>query len=575
MSVQAEHLKSHVEYMNMFFDNTMSINNGYIAKFTDDEILEALARSDEYRLVALVQDSKKGAMVVDINPKTTGDIKKARELGAVVMAYQTYSTAFGAINSYSMRHNKLNMLHKISYLFKAGYLLSPGTILRNVIDSVLKNYTAAADDPTGMTQSFLSAWQLYWRYRQTSKEIINFSTDTATKKARVTKESVEGFFNTGVSKLTKEQYDFIHGFDVDGPSGGEIKEWSDYLMHDKNYGTYGAVIQSINFMMEPNKVVEQVCRLAEYMWAIEKGMPTTKAYALIAKTHFDYALKNNVDRIIELLFPFYTFTMNNIHYWLDAFDRIPALASVLRDVYTPIWNFDDYTPEEMNYNRSLQYQILSGNMPLERMFGDAAHNMTLKLNPSFMDVYQLATDPVNAIKGKLSPVIQAGLNAAGAGLPEEMKYAYGINAPSDSMQNRMQAILDLLPIAGPIINRLFVQGPKYYERTGNPLNLVLPSIFGATADSKVYTGSTKQYYKSRTYVKKPRKGYARKAKRFFAKRMQKYYPKKVYSSVGYSIDNFYNRLYAKTGRNRLKSMSIPVTGQTLKYRIKDMFYYYK
>jgi hypothetical protein len=192
-----------------------------------------------------------------------------------------------------------------------------------------------------------------------------------------------------------------------------------------------------------------------------------------------------------------------------------------------------------------------------------------------MDVYQLATDPVNAIKGKLSPVIQAGLNAAGAGLPEEMKYAYGINAPSDSMQNRMQAILDLLPIAGPIINRLFVQGPKYYERTGNPLNLVLPSIFGATADSKVYTGSTKQYYKSRTYVKKPRKGYARKAKRFFAKRMQKYYPKKVYSSVGYSIDNFYNRLYAKTGRNRLKSMSIPVTGQTLKYRIKDMFYYYK
>ena len=38
--------------------------------------------------------------------------------------------------------------------------------------------------------------------------------------------------------------------------------------------------------MEPTKVVEQICRLAEYIWALEKGMNTTQAYALIAKTHF-------------------------------------------------------------------------------------------------------------------------------------------------------------------------------------------------------------------------------------------------------------------------------------------------
>ena len=98
----------------------------------------------------------------------------------------------------------------------------------------------------------------------------------------------------------------------------------------KKYGLYGTIIQITNTMMEPTKVVEQVCRLAEYIWALEKGMNTTKAYALIAKTHFDYAIKTQRDRLIELIFPFYTFTMNNIHFWLDAFDRVPALGLYIK-----------------------------------------------------------------------------------------------------------------------------------------------------------------------------------------------------------------------------------------------------
>jgi hypothetical protein len=579
MTVQVAHTKSYMEYMNMFFDDTFSIANGQIAKFTDEELLEALKGSGEYRLVALVQDKKYGAKVIDLNPQNVSNIKKARELNAVIMAYQTYSKAFSAVNSFSMRHSKLNWLHKINYLYKAGFLLSPGTLMRNVIDSVMKNYIAASDDPTGMTHSFLTSWQMYWKYRNTAKEMIDVCT---TKYGRVTEQGVREYFESGVSRLTKDEYNFIHGFMVDGPSGGEVKEWADYLKHDVNYGLYGSVIQATEFLMRPNTVVEQVCRLAEYMWAIEHGMPTTKAFALIAQTHFDYAIKTSSDRLIELLFPFYTFTMNNIHYWLDAFDRIPALMSVFRDIYTPIWNLDEYSPEELKYNRSLQYQILSGNLPLERIFGDNAENMTLKLNPSFMDVYQLATDPVNAILGKLSPIAQAVAGTAGMNLPEEMKFAYNINTPSilnaQSIGDVMQGILELLPIAGPMLNRYLVQGSKYRERTGSWLNSVLPDVFGATAPSKQYE-YIKTPYQRKPYIAKPRRNYTKRPKKFYAKKFRswanKYYPKKVYSSVGYAMDNFYNKLYSKTGKSRLKTMSIPVTSQTLKYRIKDMFYYYK
>jgi hypothetical protein len=569
MTNQVEHLKAHVEYMNMFFDKSLSIGNGGLTKFSDEDILTALKNSDEYRLAALIQDSKGGAKIVDMNPQSIKDIQKARELGAVIMSYNTFSTAFGAINSYSMRHSRWNMLHKINYLYKMGYILTPGALFRNIIDSVVKNYVAAADDPTGMTQSFMSAWQLYWRYKQTAKDLIKFSTDSVTKVPRITPKSTEDFFASGLNKLTKEEYAFIRGFDVDGPSGGQIKEFEEYFRHGHDMKLYSQIIE---MMTQPTKTVEQICRLAEYMWAIEKDMPTTKAYALIAKTHFDYTIKTETQKLIELVFPFYTFTMNNIHFWLDALEKFPALGSIIRDVYTPVWNLDDYTPEELQYNRSLQYQILSGNLPLEQVFGDKTHNMTLKLNPSFMDVYQLATDPINAIKGKLNPIVQEGMNVAGAGLPKEMQFAYGINAPTN--QSVMQNIIGLLPIAGPIVNRMFVQGPKYYERTGNPLSLILPSLFGATAELKRLNKTPGNYKPYVKYPKKPRRGYAKKPRRFFAK-MSRYYPKKVYSSVGYSIDNFYNKLYTKTGKSRLKSMAIPVTGRSLAAQLKNMYYYYK
>lgn len=605
ITLQVQHVKSHVEYMNMFFDKSLTINNGYLASVSDQDLLQALQNSAEYRLVALIQDKKIGARVIDMNPKSVGDIKKARELGAVIMDYQTYSTAFSAINNYGMRHSKMNMLSKIMYLYKVGYLMTPGALMRNVIDSVAKNYVEASDDPLGMTQAFLTAWQLYWKYRADTKDLIKASA------GKITDDTVKEYFGLNLSRLSKELYDFVHGFDVDGPSGGLIKEWEQYFMQGKKYGLYGTIIQITNMMMEPTKVVEQICRLAEYIWALEKGMNTTQAYALIAKTHFDYAIKTQRDKLLELIFPFYTFTMNNIHFWLDAFDRVPALGSILRDIYTPIWNLDSHEPDELQYNRSLQYQLLSGNLPLERFVGESAKNMTLKLNPSFMDVYQLATDPINTIRGKLNPLFQVASAYAGAGLPEEMKYAYGIpiTAPGfgDSIEESLLSLTDLMPIAGPIINRLYVQGPKYYKRTGNILNKILPSVFGATAESKEFKPHTpktygrnftsykkapKAKYFRKTYAHRawPKKIYAKRmwpkkiyAKKTYAKRMwpkktyaTKYYPKKTYSSVGYAVENFYKKLYNPvTGKSRLKAMMVPVTGQTLKARLKDMVHYYR
>ena len=53
---------------------------------------------------------------------------------------------------------------------------------------------------------------------------------------------LKNIFGLNLSRLSKELYDFMRGFDVDGPSGGQIKEWEQYFMRGKKYGLYGELL---------------------------------------------------------------------------------------------------------------------------------------------------------------------------------------------------------------------------------------------------------------------------------------------------------------------------------------------
>ena len=105
--------------------------------------------------------------------------------------------------------------------------------------------------------------------------------------------------------------------------------------------------------------------------------------------------------------------MRNLEYWVEAINENPWLLSLFRDVMTPIWDFDSYDEYELEHNRSLQYQILSGNLPLNDK------GFTLKLNPSFMDTYNILTDPMGAVQSSLAPPFKFLLNIATKGVDED------------------------------------------------------------------------------------------------------------------------------------------------------------
>ena len=44
ITLQVQHVKSHVEYMNMFFDKSLTINNGYLASVSDQGIASGITK---------------------------------------------------------------------------------------------------------------------------------------------------------------------------------------------------------------------------------------------------------------------------------------------------------------------------------------------------------------------------------------------------------------------------------------------------------------------------------------------------------------------------------------------------
>jgi len=341
--------------------------------------------------------------------------------------------------------------------------------------------------------------------------------------------------------------------------------------------------------MLPNQYVEQVNRLAEYIILAQRGLTNAEAFQKIAKTHFDYAVKSNFEQMMEVVFPFYTYISRNLTYWVNAVQEHPWIVSLYEDIMTPVWNFDDISYEELSRNRSLQYQVLAGNIPLNDK------GMTLKLRPSFMDVYGLFTQPIEFVTNKLAAPFRAVLDI---GLQNNVnklsKWAQATMNISSQYQPQpstgfLEQYSEFIPILGTLFQRYGEMGPIYFNRTGNILNKVLPGIFGATQrweDYQFKQGShlkqaPRQYQSSfsrntpsfhRAYAKKTyaKKIYAKKtyAKKTYAKQ---YYPN-YYNKIP-RYESFYKKHYTKQGKSRLKQMMLPVTGYSLHYKLKNLFRY--
>lgn len=459
--VQAQlYLKPKIEYVNTVFNSILSIAspNSVWKNFTDKELLEALQQTREYKLIALVYDKKYGTKVREIYPTNESAIAKARELGAVIVPLQTYKDMYNVVNHRLGSSGFAKLWNRIMYTYKFGYLIRPGAWIRNFIDTNLKSILEMG----GEYKSYLEQSHRILNEYYNIRDYVQIRSEDGILK----NEAIKEFFDLGMNNyLTYEQYlELNKTFFSQGVSGNIMADLyvdTDSDLWQSFTNITGKIIDSVNR-------TENYNRLAVYLYNLDKGMDTTSALARLSKVHFDYSFKNKTEQLLDMVFPFTTFTLRNYSYWIEMIEKHPWILANYAHLMAPHWDFQDYTPEQLATDYTAQNQILNGQLKLAE-FEDK--RIIFKANPSIQDAIDLFSDPINNVYEKLAAPISVPLNLTIG------EYTQPTN---------------LIPILGPAIQSL-----KSMQNTGSPL----PSAIAVTVNynNSNYNGingyKDKQYYR--------------------------------------------------------------------------------
>lgn len=618
-------------YIEMILNKDFSINNGFINELSFDEVRKMLEDAPEFNLACLVYNKSGNIELIDLKLNTEVDFQFAKKNNAVILPYHVFANAYQIINSqtYEEMGPVLSAMTKLMHSYKRGYLMSGGMIMRNTIDTFAKNINIAKGDMRLALSKTMDAMKMYTTYNDTINAIFKFSDNQ-----RINKEAITKFFESGLSpKMTYEEFSFIHEVLNSGALIGEVKALDNYRALSKARKT-GKDVSDItdlndmpiallaedlnsmrhltNLLMDANNSIENIQRLSAYMILQEQGLNFTESIYRVSKEHFNYSMKSPREKLIELIIPFYTFKLNNLQYWAEAFADNPWIAGLFEDIMTPIWDFDDVDENELKYNRSLQHRILSGNIQL------TDNGLTLKLNPSASDAFKLMTNPLgeiyNSVFAPYTFITDCAMTqiaeSTGSMTVQGINNMLNIYKPAEqSTLDKIKSTINLLPY-GAIAQRA-ITGVQYAKELNNILPALAPSIFGRTKqyeqkdfnynNNKQYKSYSKSYSKSSRKKKiYPRKTYPRRIYKKYSKPYDKSYPinfKKIYIDGMYSIPNIstytakanryyhftrlnhlptvsiYDKLYNSRGKPRWDAMLKTVTPQNLKYVIKNTIHY--
>lgn len=608
-----------------------TLNSGYdfnllVEKCKDlGELQETLKNHPNFVLGVVMKNDKGEEVLRRLKLNTEVDFERAKKFGAKIYDEHIFSKLESIINAKSWDDSNpfLNFYTKAIRLYKQGYLFSTGFFVRNVIDTFMRNLALSSGNVPETVKQTYRAIKLYNAYNDTVKTLTDLVKD---RSGILNRDTINYYFKYYPDKfsLSKDEFDFAHSLLNEGAFMGEVRAWKDYKAFMKNVKESDMVFENTKeyadaydlfvsqqvykrFFGTLNEDVENIQRLAGYLTLQEQGTPFTKAIYELKASHFDYSSKSDLERTLELIIPFYSFKVKNLHYWLDSLEKHGWLANVMTDFMTPIWNFDEYDQYELENNRSLQYNIKTGNIVFD-------NNLTFKLNPSIMDALQLVTDPVGSIGNSMFVGVQlltdavgnVALQNAGTKTKEFMQSYLNVNAFNEMQPKELlQYAMNLVPY-GAAVTRL-MNGVQYANDIKNPLPAMVPSLFGRVNRYEPYTPKTytkqnyskgKSSYKRKMYTRKtyPRKIYDTYKRPYDSN----YYPvnfKKIYIDGMYSVPNIstytaqanrmynyprlshlptvsiYDKLYTSKGKSRWDAMLQKVTPQNLKYVIKNTIHY--
>lgn len=470
------YIKPKNEYVNTVFDSMLSIAspNSIWSNFSDQDIMEGLILNPDYKLVALVDDKKYGMKTREILPTSVEAIKKAKELGAVIIPTQTYKDMYNVVNHRLGSTGFAKLWSRIIYAYKAGYLMRPGAMIRNFIDTNLKSTLVMGDefkDYNSRAHAILKDINLMKTsikntqenlYEQAVKEYGDLAHKLFDDKDRIEKfiqrrandgfireDAIKKWFEEGNAKyLTYESYkELEQSFLSQGIAGNIMTD----LYQNADTDLWRTFTQMTGNIVERGNRTENYNRLAVYLYHLDHGADYTSALSKLAKTHFDYSFKTKAEQLAEMVFPFTTFSLRNYSFWIEMIEKHPWIMRNYIHLMQPHWDFSDYTPQELARDKRVQSQILNGQLKLGEFNNKV---ITFKANPSIQNAIQMFSDPINNVYDRLTAPIAT---------------------PLEMLQGQKPNITNLIPIAGQAI-----QSAQTIAKTGTPL----PSAIGISQKPK-------------------------------------------------------------------------------------------
>lgn len=368
----------------------------------DEEIARAFRNSDGTFIVATLTEhkSKQGFRAIQIPIETAEDVAKARQLNAVILPYDVYSSSFNVINNASAAQRWFTKIPRmVTYLYKLGYLgTNMGTVFRNAIDSPFKVMV----DSGRPIETMKYMHQATWTYKEFDDILARmFKSDT---EIALSYTGFKKWFNSpdGKAFVAKNHYikdvdTFlkIWGFFEDGPSAGEATSLIKYRRTKSIHQNRNFVKFVSEKMMAGMAYTEKINRLGQYLMMENAGYTKTQIFKSISDVQFDYNIKSDAMKVIEYFIPFFNFSKMNFEFWMAAIEKNPALVRILDDMLGSQQNAYDIDYENATMERSMLYHMMRGNILID-------DNVVLKVNPSYMDAFNLLLEPINPAMAAMS-----------------------------------------------------------------------------------------------------------------------------------------------------------------------------
>ena len=406
-------------YTQAMFSDANALQNtaiGDIIANNTDDALRYFKSNPDYTIAVLVADksSKWGYRVEECDVTSKAGLRNALANNGKVISYSEFEKLYEVINTNVISETKLATWQKIVRMFKIGYLVNPGTWMRNSVDAFMKNIQTTG---TGMVTSYATAFKDIKDYDEIVRQLNGLGNGHFPMPG-----IVKRYFDGKDVLMDYDKFTKLHAFFSDPAAGSEAKLYTDlnrasrdkYLTqlmgagqittdeynHQMARSTYNHLTNSL---LSPMNGIERVSRLACYQQLSRQGLTNASALRMVEQTHFAYSTKSKAEQTMELLIPFYTFTSRNFTYWMDAMENNPAYFAIMRDVLEPALNLEQYSESELEDNASVQRSILSGNI-------NVIDDYYWSLNLSFMDSLKWLSNPIGQLKGQIFSPVQAIVN---------------------------------------------------------------------------------------------------------------------------------------------------------------------